>query len=284
MGTYFTTALLATGKHTVTAITRADSTSALPPGVTKIAVDYDSHESLAAALKGHDALVITLAVFAPEGTHGKLVRAAAAAEIPFVVPNVYGPDPMNEAVTRDLPFWQQGQALIREIQELGMQSVVLSCGFWHEFSLGGTSMRYGFDFKKNEVVFVDRGVSKITGSTFPQVSWAASFRTGASQIADKVTPTKVRARPGGAAEPARPPAQRRRPTADAVALRQRLRLHRQFPRQPAGHVREREARDRNGRRRLGRLARDGRRPHGGRPGAHGPRRPARLRHGQYATS
>ena len=170
MGSHFTSALLETGKHSITAITRAGSTSTLPPGVAKVVVDYDAAETLTAALKGHDALVITLAVTAPEGTHSKLVRAAAAAGIPFVVPNVYGPDPTNEGLIRDIPLWKQGAAITREVQELGMKSLVLSCGYWYEFSLGGGSIRYGFDFHKKTVVFVDQGEAKTSTSTFPQVS------------------------------------------------------------------------------------------------------------------
>ena len=58
--------LLATGKHTVTAISRADSTSKLPEGVKVAKVDYDKPETLVEALKGQDALIITLSVFAHE--------------------------------------------------------------------------------------------------------------------------------------------------------------------------------------------------------------------------
>ncbi len=47
-----TEALLKTGKHTVTAITRADSRSTLPDSVAVKKVDYNEPETLVSALRG----------------------------------------------------------------------------------------------------------------------------------------------------------------------------------------------------------------------------------------
>lgn len=44
----------------------------------------------------------------------------------------------------------------------------MACGFWYEFSLGGTADRYGFDFKERSVTFIDEGTTKINTSTFVQ--------------------------------------------------------------------------------------------------------------------
>lgn len=57
VGKFMTEALLKTGKHTVTAITRHDSQSTLPEGVDVKKVDYSKHETIVEALKGQDALV-----------------------------------------------------------------------------------------------------------------------------------------------------------------------------------------------------------------------------------
>ncbi|MCJ1289869.1 hypothetical protein MMC34_001402 [Xylographa carneopallida] len=86
-GKYIAEALLKTGKHTVTAITRADSKSALPNGVEVKKVDYGSPASLADAVRGHDALVITMGPMAPPDTQSKLLQAAADADVPWVLPN-----------------------------------------------------------------------------------------------------------------------------------------------------------------------------------------------------
>lgn len=44
----------------------------------------------------------------------------------------------------------------------------MACGFWYEFSLGGTADRYGFDFKDRSVTFYDEGTTRINTSTFAQ--------------------------------------------------------------------------------------------------------------------
>ena len=80
-----TEALLKTGKHTVTAITRFDSQSKLPEGVTIHKVDYEKPDSLVEALRGQDALVITLSGQSPiQQTEEKLIRAAAEAGVPWM--------------------------------------------------------------------------------------------------------------------------------------------------------------------------------------------------------
>jgi uncharacterized protein YbjT (DUF2867 family) len=78
--------LLATGKHTVTAITRPDSKSQLPEGVKIAKVDYENPQTIVEALKGQDALIITLSVFA-HAEQDKLIEAAADAGVPWVIPN-----------------------------------------------------------------------------------------------------------------------------------------------------------------------------------------------------
>lgn len=44
----------------------------------------------------------------------------------------------------------------------------MACGFWYEFSLGGTADRYGFDFQERSVTFFDDGTTKVNTSTFAQ--------------------------------------------------------------------------------------------------------------------
>lgn len=92
MGKYIVAELLKAAKHEVTAITRLDSTAEIPNGVNVAKVNYDDPLTLVAALRGHDVLVITLAVTAPRDTQEKLVTAAAEAGVPFILPNFWGLD------------------------------------------------------------------------------------------------------------------------------------------------------------------------------------------------
>jgi len=95
-------ALLKTGQHTVTALTRLDSQSKLPDGVITKEVDYDSPQTLVEALKDIDALVITLGGYAPKDTDMKLINAAAKAGVKWVLPNEWAPDTANEDLVKDV--------------------------------------------------------------------------------------------------------------------------------------------------------------------------------------
>lgn len=64
----------------------------LPSGVKVTGVNYEHSSSLAAALKGHDALVIYLSVAASTDIETRLIDAAAKAGVLWVVPNEWGPD------------------------------------------------------------------------------------------------------------------------------------------------------------------------------------------------
>lgn len=102
-----TDALLKTGKHVVTAITRIDSQSKLPNGVIVKKIDYEKPETIMEALKGQDALVITLSGM----VHGKdleeiLINAAAEAGVPWILPNEWSPDTANDDLIRDVSVFQ----------------------------------------------------------------------------------------------------------------------------------------------------------------------------------
>lgn len=88
----------------MTAITRSGSTNKLPDSVNSVIVDYDDETSLVEAMKGQQILIITLAVRAPPGTQSKLIRAASKAGVPYVMPNAWGTDPLNEKLMQDTFF------------------------------------------------------------------------------------------------------------------------------------------------------------------------------------
>lgn len=169
MGAFVVEALLKTGKHRVTAISRADSKSTMPSGVEVKRVDYDQQESLVDALKGHDALIITMGAMAPPTEQRKLVEAAAAAKIPWVLPNEYSSDLTNEGLQKDTFLGQAKQEVRHYIEQLGVSDwIAIACNFWYEFSLAGGPIRYGFDFDNRTVTFFDDGKTRINTTTWPQ--------------------------------------------------------------------------------------------------------------------
>jgi len=105
-GSFITSALLKTGKHTVTALTRADSQNKLPEGVIIKTVDYMKPETFVEALKGQDALVITLSSTTTKETEMQIINAAGEAGVGWVLPNEWCPDSENEALVNDVTLFK----------------------------------------------------------------------------------------------------------------------------------------------------------------------------------
>jgi hypothetical protein len=172
-GGFMVKSLVATGKHKVTAISRPDSTSKMPAGLHAVKhVNYDSRLSIVEALRGQDVLIITVSVMAPPETQKTLIDAAIEAGVKYIIPNEWGVDHTNKEVARDTILGERIQGIRDHIVEKseGKTSFIgFVCGFWYEFSLAGTEVRYGFDFDKKEVTFYDDGKVKMNTSTFPQL-------------------------------------------------------------------------------------------------------------------
>lgn len=116
-----------------------------------------------------------MSVRSPRDTHDKLVDAAAAAGIPWVIPNEFGGDPLDAEVGTDQMLGMMKAKARNHIEELGKSSwISIACGYWYEFSLGGGPNRYGFDFKHRALTLMDNGEVKINTSTMPHVGRAAA--------------------------------------------------------------------------------------------------------------
>ncbi|KAK2596247.1 hypothetical protein QQS21_006339 [Conoideocrella luteorostrata] len=173
IGSQITEHILKTGKHTVTAITRADSTAKLPEGVQAAKVDYDNEQSLVDALRGQQFLIISLSVSAPQDTQQKLIKAAAKAGVPWVLPNSYCSDLKNKALSEENLNGAAVLASIDSIEKEGVSSwVAIVTSYWYEYSLAMTTEFYGFDIANRKVELVDDGNTKINATTWPQTARA----------------------------------------------------------------------------------------------------------------
>jgi hypothetical protein len=167
-----TESLLKGGKYNVTAITRVDSNSTFPEGVIVKKVDYNKPETLVDALKGQEALLITMSVAAPDNEIA-LINAAAKAGITWVFPNGWGPDTANEILAKDLSLIEYKKKPQYAIMEQGMNYISLVTGFWYEWSVA-LSIGFGFDVKKKEAVLYDDGLTKLPVSTYGQIGRAVA--------------------------------------------------------------------------------------------------------------
>ncbi|KAK6544295.1 hypothetical protein TWF694_000995 [Orbilia ellipsospora] len=169
-GKFVAEELVKTGKHKVTAITRADSSGKIPDGVASKVVDYNDTSSLVEALRGQDVLIITMAVTAPKDTQQKLVDAAKEAGVKIVLPNEWGYDQ-----DRNASFAKEnliGERIIQAreyVTSKGLPFIGICGGFWYEFSLGGGEVRYGFDIANRQFTRFDDGNIKLSTSTWEQV-------------------------------------------------------------------------------------------------------------------
>lgn len=185
IGTHITRALLSTNRFTITALTRASSTSAsdLPPGITPIQIDYTTADpaaptdSLVRALQGHHFLIITTPGFAPPEVHSTLAKAAATAGVPYVMPNGYGTDFSNEALRGEDMVGEAVLKRCKEIERVGKGKtawIALVCGFWYEHSLALGDWWFGFDIGKRRATLFDEGTTRINSSTMASVGRAVA--------------------------------------------------------------------------------------------------------------
>ncbi|KAH6664802.1 hypothetical protein F5X68DRAFT_237236 [Plectosphaerella plurivora] len=168
IGGAFAKALVQTGKHNVTGLTRHDSNSELPEGVKPVKVDYNDQDSIAAALKGQQFLVITLSATAPEELHARLAAAAAQAGVSYIMPNAFGYPVDTEKPDEGNPYISNLLGRIASIDKSGASHVMLSCGFWYEWSLALGEQWFGFNIKERKVTVFDDGKRVITVSTWDQ--------------------------------------------------------------------------------------------------------------------
>lgn len=187
MGSQIADQLLKTGKHVVTAITRPNSTSHFDANINVSRVDYggDDDTALVDALRGQQALIVTMSVTAPRDTTPKLVRAAAKAGVSYVLPNWFGHDIANDKLCDESMLSQFRDSITAEINSLGEISYfLLVCNFWYEFSLGGGPNRYGFDFKERTLVLFDDGNVEINTTTWPQCGRAVANLLSLKELPD----------------------------------------------------------------------------------------------------
>ncbi|KAK7227392.1 hypothetical protein V2G26_015395 [Clonostachys chloroleuca] len=186
VGTGVVRELLKTGKHTVTAITRASGGSAnLPEGVKVAPVDYDDEASLIAALKGQQFLMISLPSSAIPTIQPKLIAAAGKAGVPYIMPNCYGPDFVNESLSKETLTGDMVRGGLADVEKTGTASwIALVCSFWYEFSLSFNANSYGFDIPNKKVTFFDDGSTAINTSTWDQCGRAVASLLSLKELPD----------------------------------------------------------------------------------------------------
>jgi hypothetical protein len=124
----------------VSVLIRAASTNPVvfPTNVRWLHVDYASHESLIAVLRGQDAVVSTLAVLAQEAQKN-LIDAAVEAGVKRFLPSEYGLDSTDLRIERDIKAFAgkigTRQYLETKVAEGKIDSTVLITGLYLDYCL-----------------------------------------------------------------------------------------------------------------------------------------------------
>ncbi|EPS29614.1 hypothetical protein PDE_04564 [Penicillium oxalicum 114-2] len=172
-GRFMAQAILETGKHTLTALTRAGSNANLPAGVICKVIDYTKPETIVAALRGQDALVVTLPGQAPLETEVALIEAAGEAGVSWIL-NDWAVDTQHEDLVKDVPPLQKKVSVRKAIEKLGKSNYISLCtSFWYEWSMAIPDA-FGIDLINHTAIFFDEGDTRITISTWPQVGRAVA--------------------------------------------------------------------------------------------------------------
>lgn len=168
IGSHIVTALAASGIHEVSVISRPESTQAeFPASVEVHRGAYDDETFLGSALAGQDVLIITLG-FQAQDAQKPLIRAAARAGVPYVVPCEFGSDPTNEPLCREVFFMNAKKPYRDLIEALGVSSWIgVVNNPWFDYCLPPGF--FEIDVQKRTATYFDGGNYKANFTTMPRV-------------------------------------------------------------------------------------------------------------------
>lgn len=119
-----------------------------------------------------------MAITAPPSQSLALIDAAAAAHVPYILPNEYGIDHASSPqLGHDILIGPAKAAERHRVESHGAGGsawISLITGFWYEWSLSGGPDRFGFDFANKHLTLFDQGTVRLNTTTFPQVGRAVA--------------------------------------------------------------------------------------------------------------
>ncbi|KAB8268082.1 hypothetical protein BDV30DRAFT_231024 [Aspergillus minisclerotigenes] len=169
LGSEILSALLASGIHHVSVIARPTTSKVFDDRVTVHHADFEDVPALTRCLEKKDVLIMALN---PESYSKQipLIRAAAEAQVRYIVPTEFGSDPTHETLNKEI-FLARMQAPFRSlIEELGVSSWIgVVNGLFFDFNIRNGF--WGLDLRNRKVMLYDDGQVKINTST---LSWVGA--------------------------------------------------------------------------------------------------------------
>ncbi|KAK1722592.1 hypothetical protein CaCOL14_003201 [Colletotrichum acutatum] len=172
LGGFTLNALLDKGIHTITAVTRAESSATLPAGVIVKKGDYSDEEFLVSAFQGQDVLILQLGFDSFMTGQAPLIRAAAKAGVKWVLPTEFGSDPAPSKLLEVSPM-VAGKKQFRDLtEELGLSWIAIVNNPWFDWSLGQGF--WGIDIKNRFAKLFDGGNTKFITTTIGMTGQATA--------------------------------------------------------------------------------------------------------------
>ncbi|WYZ35149.1 hypothetical protein EsH8_I_001425 [Colletotrichum jinshuiense] len=156
-------ALLEKNIHTITAISRAESSATFPAGVIVKKGDYDDESFLVSALQGQDVLILQIGFESYMTGQAALIRAAGKAGVKWVLPTEFGSDLAPSKLLEASPFVAAKKQFRDLTEELGMSWIAIVNNPWFDWSLG--QGLWGFDIKNRAARLYDGGNTKFITTT-----------------------------------------------------------------------------------------------------------------------
>ncbi|XXH01299.1 hypothetical protein Hte_007655 [Hypoxylon texense] len=155
----------------VTVLSREGSSAPLPSAVTVKPVDYDSVDSLAAALRGQDALVVTITTSAIDKEYN-LIQASIKAGVKRFIPSEFGSDTFNEKLSK-LPGYK-AKVDIHEALDKAAKESSLTWTSVHNgpFLDWGISASFLLNAKDRTVEYPDDGKHQFSATTLESIAKA----------------------------------------------------------------------------------------------------------------
>jgi uncharacterized protein YbjT (DUF2867 family) len=156
--------LVASNKFNLTVLTRDSTKATFPEGTKVIEVDYDSLDSLTAALQGQDAVVATVGSLAIP-SQDLLIDAAVAAGVKRFLPSEFGSNLAVPSV-RNLPVFRTKVIIEDKLIALANEGKISYTFVYNSAFLDwGINNGLFFDFAKSEVTIWDDGNSEFSTTT-----------------------------------------------------------------------------------------------------------------------
>ncbi|KAI4860588.1 NAD(P)-binding protein [Hypoxylon rubiginosum] len=157
----------------VTVLTREGGSATFPSAVTVKHVDYDSVESLTAALQGQDALVVTITTSAI-GKEYNLIEASIKAGVKRFIPSEFGSDTFNEKLSK-LPGYKAKVDIHEALRKAARESSLT----WTSVVNGpfldwGISASFLLNAKDRTIEYPDGGNHQFSATTLESIGKAVA--------------------------------------------------------------------------------------------------------------